>query len=221
MSVRIRLRRMGRKKQAHYRIVVADSAAPRDGRFVETLGYYKPLTNPARIVVDLEKADEWIGKGAEQSDTVRTLLNKARKGGDDKVAVGEIDPEEAKALKAAATQVRREAETKAREVAAAAAVAQEAASAAAAEVEAEEAVEDEPEAEAAAEEPAAEEVAEPEAEAAEEEPAAELAAEPEVEAVEEEAEPEAEVAEEKKPAAKKKPAVKKAPAVKPKEKKSK
>ena len=204
MSVRIRLRRMGRKKQAHYRIVVADSAAPRDGRFVETLGYYKPLTNPARIVVDLEKADVWIKKGAEQSDTVRTLLNKARKGGDDKVAVGQIDPEEAKALKAAATQVRREAETKAREVAAAAAVAQEAASAAAAEVEAEEAVEDEPE-----------------AEAAEEEPAAELAAEPEVEAVEEEAEPEAEVAEEKKPAAKKKPAVKKPPAVKPKEKKSK
>ena len=221
MSVRIRLRRMGRKKQAHYRIVVADSAAPRDGRFVETLGYYKPLTNPARIVVDLEKADVWIKKGAEQSDTVRTLLNKARKGGDGKVAVGEIDPEEAKALKAAATQVRREAETKAREVAAAAAVAQEAASAAAAEVEAEEAVEAEPEAEAAVEEPAAEEVAEPEAEAAEEEPAAELAAEPEVEAVEEEAEPEAEVAEEKKPAAKKKPAVKKPPAVKPKEKKSK
>ena len=96
MSVRIRLRRMGRKKQAHYRIVVADSAAPRDGRFVETLGYYKPLTVPARLVVDLEKADEWIAKGAEQSETMRTLLNKARKGGDDKVAIGEIDPEEAK-----------------------------------------------------------------------------------------------------------------------------
>ncbi len=93
---------MGRKKLAHYRIVVADSAAPRDGRFVETLGYYKPLTSPARLVVDLEKADEWIRKGAEQSDTVRTLLNKARKGGDGKVAVGEIDPEQAKAAKAAA-----------------------------------------------------------------------------------------------------------------------
>ncbi len=64
MSVRIRLRRMGRKKQAHYRIVVADSAAPRDGRFVETLGYYTPLTVPARLVVDLEKADEWIAKGS-------------------------------------------------------------------------------------------------------------------------------------------------------------
>ena len=101
MSVRIRLRRMGRKKLAHFRIVVADSAAPRDGRFVETLGYYKPLTSPARLVVDLDKADEWIRKGAEQSDTVRTLLNKARKGGDGKVALGEIDREEAKAAKAA------------------------------------------------------------------------------------------------------------------------
>jgi len=206
MSVRIRLRRMGRKKQAHYRIVVADSAAPRDGRFVETLGYYKPLTSPARIVVDLEKADEWIGKGAEQSDTVRTLLNKARKGGDDKVAVGEIDPEEAKALKAVAIGARRGAEAKAREAAVAAAVAQEVASAAAAEVEAaEEAVE----AESSEEEPAADAEAEPKPEAAVEEPAAELEAEPEAEASEEEA------AEEKKPAAKK------APVAKPKEKKSK
>ena len=65
---------MGRKKLAHYRIVVADSASPRDGRFVETIGYYKPLTSPARLVVDLEKADEWIAKGAEQSETIRTLL---------------------------------------------------------------------------------------------------------------------------------------------------
>ena len=78
MSVRIRLRRMGRKKQAHYRIVVADSAAPRDGRFVETLGYYKPLTTPARLVVDLEKADEWIRKGAEQSDTVRITVDQLK-----------------------------------------------------------------------------------------------------------------------------------------------
>ena len=80
MSVRIRLRRMGRKKLAHFRIVVADSAAPRDGRFVETLGYYKPLTDPARMVVDLEKAEEWISKGAQQSETIRSLLNRARKG---------------------------------------------------------------------------------------------------------------------------------------------
>ena len=204
MSVKIRLRRMGRKKQAHYRIVVADSAAPRDGRFVETLGYYKPLTAPARLVVDMDKADAWIAKGAEPSDTVRTLLNKARRGGDDTVALGELDPEEAKALRAAALEERRKGEIKAREEAVAAEAAQVAAAAAAAEVEAAEAAaaaaveaeeEAEPEAEAAEEEApeaeAAEEEAEPEAEAAEEEaPEAEASEEP---AAEEEAEPEAEV----------------------------
>ena len=170
MSVKIRLRRMGRKKQAHYRIVVADSAAPRDGRFVETLGYYKPLTAPARLVVDMEKADAWIAKGAEPSDTVRTLLNKARRGGDDTVALGELDPEEAKALRAADLEDRRKGEIKAREAAATAEAAQATAAAAAAEVEAveaaaaaaveaaeaEAAAEEAPEA-AAAEEPAAEE----------------------------------------------------------------
>ena len=89
---------------------------------METLGYYKPLTTPARLVVDLEKADEWIRKGAEQSGTIRTLLNKARRGGDDKVALGEIDPEEAKAAKSVAVEERHKAEAKAREAAAAAAV---------------------------------------------------------------------------------------------------
>ncbi len=181
MSVKIRLRRMGRKKQAHYRIVVADSAAPRDGRFVETLGYYKPLTAPARLVVDMDKADAWIAKGAEPSDTVRTLLNKARRGGDGTVALGELDPEEVKALRAAALEERRKGEIKAREEAVAAEAAQVAAAA------------------AAAEEPAAEEEAEPEAEATEEEaPEAEAAEEP---AAEEEAEPEAEAAEEEAPEA--------------------
>ena len=181
---------MGRKKQAHYRIVVADSAAPRDGRFVETLGYYKPLTSPARLVVDMDKAEAWIAKGAEPSDTVRTLLNKARKGGDASVALGELDPEEAKALKAAALEDRRKAETKAREAALEAEAAQVTAAAAAAEVEAAEAAaaasveaegaeEEAPEAEAAAEEA-------PEAEAAEE-PAAEEEAEPEAKAAAEEA----------------------------------
>jgi small subunit ribosomal protein S16 len=176
---------MGRKKQAHYRIVVADSASPRDGRFVETLGYFKPLSDPARLIVDLEKADEWIGKGAELSETVRSLLNRARKGGDATVALGELDPEEAKVAKAAALEQRRKTEVKAREEAAAAAAAQEIAAAAAAEVETEEAeaaAEEAPEAEAAAE-------ATPEAEAATEEaPEAEAAAEatPEAEAATEE-----------------------------------
>jgi small subunit ribosomal protein S16 len=121
---------MGRKNQAHYRIVVADSASPRDGRFVETLGYYKPLSSPARLVVDLEKAEEWIAKGAEQSETIRTLLNKARKGGDAKVAIGEVDADEAKVARASEVEARREGEAKAREDAAAAVVAQEAAAAA-------------------------------------------------------------------------------------------
>ena len=56
---------MGRKKKPHYRVVVADSASPRDGRFVETLGYYKPLSNPARLVIDLERVDYWISEGGE------------------------------------------------------------------------------------------------------------------------------------------------------------
>ena len=92
MPVRIRLRRMGRRKQPHYRIVVADSAKPRDGRFVENLGYYKPLSDPARLVLDLERVDHWMGQGALPSHTVRTLVNKARKGGDAAVALGEPAP---------------------------------------------------------------------------------------------------------------------------------
>ncbi|HKJ03042.1 MAG TPA: 30S ribosomal protein S16, partial [Longimicrobiales bacterium] len=88
MPVRIRLRRMGRKKQPHYRVVVADSLSPRDGRFVENLGYYKPLTKPARLVLDMERVDHWLGQGAEPSGTVKSLITKARRGGDAKVAVG-------------------------------------------------------------------------------------------------------------------------------------
>ena len=74
MAVRIRLKRMGRKKAPHYRVVVADSRSPRDGRFVETLGYYKPLSNPARLVLDLERVDYWVGKGAQLSGSVSRLL---------------------------------------------------------------------------------------------------------------------------------------------------
>ncbi len=162
MSVKIRLRRMGRKRQAHFRIVVADSAAPRDGRFVDTLGYYKPLTNPARLVVDIDKADAWIAKGAEPSDTVRTLLNKARKGGDARVALGELDPEEAKARRASALEARREAEARGREEALAAEAAQEVVLAAAAEAEAAEAQTEEKEAPEAQGEPGAEAGAESE-----------------------------------------------------------
>ena len=75
--VKIRLRRMGAKKNPYYRIVVADSRSPRDGRFIEEIGTYDPLADPALIKVDLEKAKTWIKNGAQPTDTVRGLLKKA------------------------------------------------------------------------------------------------------------------------------------------------
>lgn len=146
MSVKIRLRRMGKKKQPHYRIVVADTQSPRDGRFVESLGYYNPLTSPARLVVDLDRVDYWINEGATPSNTVANLVTKARSGGDDTVSLGALDPEESRAAKRAEAEAKRKAE----ETAAAAAVAGEAAGAEAA------AAEEAPAADVAAESPAAE-----------------------------------------------------------------
>ena len=75
--VKIRLRRMGAKKSPYYRIVVADSRSPRDGRCIEEIGTYNPLTEPAVINVDVEKAQTWIKNGAQPTDTVRSLLKKA------------------------------------------------------------------------------------------------------------------------------------------------
>ena len=75
--VKIRLRRMGAKKNPYYRIVVADSRSPRDGRCIEEIGAYNPLTEPATITVDSEKAKTWIQNGAQPTDTVRGLLKKA------------------------------------------------------------------------------------------------------------------------------------------------
>ena len=75
--VKIRLRRMGAKKAPYYRIVVADARSPRDGRCIEEIGTYNPLTNPATINVDVEKAQTWIKNGAQPTDTVRTLLKNA------------------------------------------------------------------------------------------------------------------------------------------------
>ncbi len=77
MAVKIRLRRMGAKKAPFYRIVVADSRYPRDGRFIEEIGYYNPLTDPATVKVDAEKAKAWIANGAQPTDTVRALLKKS------------------------------------------------------------------------------------------------------------------------------------------------
>lgn len=74
MSVKIRLRRMGAKKKPFYRIVVADSRSPRDGKFIEEIGYYNPLTTPKEVVVDAEKANNWIKNGAKPTDTVDRLF---------------------------------------------------------------------------------------------------------------------------------------------------
>ena len=76
MAVKIRLRRMGAKKSPFYRIVVADSRFPRDGRFIEEIGTYNPLTEPSEIKIDAEKAQPWIKNGAQPTDTVRVILKK-------------------------------------------------------------------------------------------------------------------------------------------------
>ena len=74
--VKLRLKRMGAKKQPSYRIVAADSRAPRDGRFIEILGFYNPRSNPAEIIIDEEKVLKWLNNGAQPSDTVRNILSK-------------------------------------------------------------------------------------------------------------------------------------------------
>ncbi len=77
MAVKIRLKRMGAKKSPFYRIVVADSRFPRDGRFIEELGTYNPLASPAEIKIDAEKAEKWIKNGAQPTETVKALLKKS------------------------------------------------------------------------------------------------------------------------------------------------
>ena len=78
MAVKIRLKRTGKKKTPSYRIVVADSRYPRDGRFIEEVGFYDPMTEPATIKVDLEKVDKWIATGAQPTETVKSLINKSK-----------------------------------------------------------------------------------------------------------------------------------------------
>ena len=75
--VKIRLRRMGAKKAPFYRVVVADARSPRDGRFIEEIGYYNPMTNPATINIDADKANAWLKNGAQPTETVRSLLKKS------------------------------------------------------------------------------------------------------------------------------------------------
>lgn len=77
MSVKIRLKRIGAKKAPFYRLVVADSRSPRDGKFIEEIGYYNPIKEPVEIKIDAEKAKKWLDNGAQPSDTVRNLLKKS------------------------------------------------------------------------------------------------------------------------------------------------
>ncbi|MGN1342108.1 MAG: 30S ribosomal protein S16 [Bacilli bacterium] len=77
MAVKIRLKRMGAKKAPFYRVVVADSRSPRDGRFIETIGTYNPLTTPAEIKINEDSAIDWLNKGAIPTDTVKNLFSKA------------------------------------------------------------------------------------------------------------------------------------------------
>lgn len=76
MAVKIRLKRMGANKRPFYRIVVADSRAPRDGRFIEEIGYYNPISEPKQIKIDSEKAEKWLKNGAQPTDTVKDLFKK-------------------------------------------------------------------------------------------------------------------------------------------------
>lgn len=77
MAVKLRLTRIGAKKNPYYRVVVADSRFPRDGRFIEILGTYNPMVDPAEIKIDAEKAQKWIKNGAQPTDTVKALLKKS------------------------------------------------------------------------------------------------------------------------------------------------
>ena len=76
MAVKIRLKRMGAKKAPFYRIVVADARSPHDGKFIESIGYYDPVTTPANVKIDEEKAIKWMGNGAQPTDTVKNLFSK-------------------------------------------------------------------------------------------------------------------------------------------------
>ena len=77
MAVKIRLRRMGAKKAPFYRVIVADERSPRDGKFIDEIGYYNPLRDPAEIKIDSEKATKWLENGAQPTETVKSILKKS------------------------------------------------------------------------------------------------------------------------------------------------
>jgi small subunit ribosomal protein S16 len=113
MSVKIRLRRVGRKHQPSYRIVVARSADPRGGEYLDTVGFYNPRTRPAELRVDLARVDDWVARGAELSDTAASLIRKARKGGDPSVQLRDMKAESLKAAVSVAPPKKRAARKKA------------------------------------------------------------------------------------------------------------
>ena len=78
MAVKMRLKRMGAKKNPFYRIVVADARSPRDGKFIEEIGYYNPLKNPEEIKIDIQKVDKWISNGAQPTDRVKDIIKKVK-----------------------------------------------------------------------------------------------------------------------------------------------
>ena len=102
MSVKIRLRRVGRKHQPSYRIVVARTADPRGGEYLDTVGFYNPRTQPAELRMDLEKVDRWLANGAELTDTAASLIRKVRKGGDSSVLLREMKAPSLKATELSA-----------------------------------------------------------------------------------------------------------------------
>ncbi len=97
MAVKIRLRRMGAKKRPFYRVVVADSRSPRDGRFIEEIGYFNPIADPEELKINVEAAQKWLATGAQPTDTARALLKKAGVYDKAPAAAEEAPAEEAKA----------------------------------------------------------------------------------------------------------------------------
>ena len=106
----IRLRRTGAKKDPHYRVVVADRAAGRDGAFLEILGHYHPRQQPAEVVFNMERTETWLGQGARMSDTVRSLYLRAKRGSVEEVPEAPSDAELEAAVEVEATDVSADAE---------------------------------------------------------------------------------------------------------------
>ena len=102
MAVKIRLRRMGAKKRPFYRVVVADSRSPRDGRFIEEIGYFNPISDPEELKINVEAAQKWLSTGAQPTDTAKALLKKA--GVYDEAPAAEEAPAEAPAEEAPAEE---------------------------------------------------------------------------------------------------------------------